>query len=134
MLHLSNFKNISASDPVCSYNASRITRKEDYISMWCTVNYSGNWIPLMEWTSNNGHNAHSDIRYTNSSKSLESMLITQLDVNDGEVTFTCKTSFKPMIENIRTTPQGVVSAANVPHYQHLWNYTVTVSRKYYSCC
>ncbi len=89
-------KRFAASDPVCETNASDSKDdyvEGDYIEMTCTVNYTGNWIPVMEWTRTGGQGIDDHIINTNTSTTVTSSLITQLRSSDNGVTFTCKTTF-----------------------------------------
>ena len=120
----------SGSDPVCDTNASNDCVVEgDYIQMWCTVNYTGNWILVMEWTLNGQipdrptHNTYQPRRVTSS-------LTKQLVSSDNGVTFafTCKMSLNPNSSNNLRVPAQVyrTMATNIPYYQHSWNYTPNV--------
>ena len=123
---------VSDSDPVCRTNASNGGVVEgDYIQMWCRVNYTGNWILVMEWTINRQkpdrptHNTYGSRRVTSS-------LIKQLASNDNGITFTCKMSLNPNVTNNLHVPAqvGKTMATNIPYYQHSWNYTANVSCKF----
>lgn len=122
---------LAASGPVCKTNASASNggiEEGDYIQMWCTVNYTGNWIPVMEWTRSNGQTEDSNITYSYTATTVTSSLITQLNSSDNGVTITCKTSFKPTSTMTSSTRrQGEGHATNVPNYQHLWSFTTNVS-------
>lgn len=82
----------------------------------------------MDWTGNEGQIAEASILYTNTSIKVASSLTMQLTSSDNKVTFTCKTSFKPMSTKISITGKpNEALATNVPHYQHLWNFKFNVS-------
>lgn len=95
--------------------------------MWCEVNYTGNWIPIMEWTRTDGKTIDADIVYINTSTTVTSSLITQLSSSDNGVTFTCKTTFNVTSTKISIIRRpGEIMAPNVPSYQQTWNFTVNM--------
>lgn len=121
---------ITGAHPVCGTNASESNggiMEGDYIQMWCTVNYSGNWIAVIDWTKNDRQMTDTDSIYTNTSTTVTSLLTTQLSSSDNIVTFTCKTTFNETLPKFKTTlkPDDVV-ATNVPGYQFSCNATTNV--------
>ena len=99
----------------------------DYIEMWCTFNYSGDWLFVLECTRNSVQTDNAYIRYKSTYKSREATsFVTQLTSSDNGIIITCKTSLNPNASSNRTAIEGETKATNIPHYQHLWNYSVNV--------
>ena len=120
----------SDSEPVCGTNASNSSFLEgDFIHMWCKVNYSGNYILVMEWTRNDGQTVDTYTRSSRRSSKVTSSLIKKLISRDNNVTFTCKTSLN--LNSTNGIPAGVdiTKATNIIYYQYSWNYTAIVYRK-----
>jgi len=125
-----------ASDPVCETDvrASKgATVEGDYIQMWCTVEYNGNWDPVL---TRNGSFTRTDWETSGMSKSKTSIEVSptiriQSTASDNGVTVTWKTSFNPpsTISSSTQIPDEYV-AANAPLYQHLWNFKANVLCKY----
>lgn len=101
----------------------------DYIQLWCTYNYSGNWMPVMRCTRCDGLNADADIQYPYDPIKATSSLITQLTVheNGAKCTFTCKMSLMPTASENIPEESNKARVFNIPYYKYLWNYTATVS-------
>ena len=99
--------------------------------MYCTVNYTGNWIPDLEWPSSNGRtiDAYMYFVYTNTSTTVLSSITMQLDSSDDGVTFTCKISFRPITTINKTTIPGESLATNIPLYQYVWSVKLNVTCK-----
>lgn len=110
----------------------------DYIQLWCTIEYNGNWLPVTE--QNRSGNRKTDSASSSISTSLTSTTITpsiriQLTSSDNGVTITWKTSFKPTSTMRSTTRKpGEAVAVNVPQYQHLWDIKTSVLCKYELLC
>lgn len=119
-----------ASDPVCNTNTSILNghiAEYEYIQLLCAVNYTGNWIPTMEWLRNNEPTVDADVFYTNTSTNVASSLTIQLIANDNGVSFTSKTTFKPALTRISRTDNAFETfATNIPQYQYFWNFKSNV--------
>lgn len=128
--------NILASDPVCRADAEFLHGgivEGGSIHMWCTVKYNGNCDPEIERNISTERNAvpSSGFSVSDTLKTLSPAITMQLTSSDNGVTFTWKTSFKPPSTITRLSRKsGEVPAANVPHYQHLWNFKANVFCKY----
>ncbi len=83
---------------MCSSNVSEVTMEGSYIRMCCTVNYTGNWTPDLEWSTSNGQTIDANFVYMNTSSTVSSSVTIQLDSSDDGVTFKCTTSLKPMTD------------------------------------
>ena len=84
--------------------------------MTCSVNYSGNWAPVMKWQQDgdpaitNGRVVNNTVPYKSVTYSLT--VPATRDMNGR--TFTCKTYF--MADNRPKTSD----ATNVPDYSYIW--------------
>ena len=84
--------------------------------MTCSVNYSGNWAPVMKWQQDGGP-VITDGRVVSKTvpyKSVTSSLTVQAlrDMNEGR--FSCTTCFSAVNKPPNTT------ATNVPEYRYPW--------------
>ena len=84
--------------------------------MVCSVNYSGNWAPVMKWQQDGGP-VITDGRATNITvpyKSVTYSLTVRATRDINGRTFTCKTYFSA--DNVPKTSD----ASNVPDYSNTW--------------
>src|SRR6218665_851321 len=101
----------------------------DSIEMWCTFNYSGDWPFVLECTRNivQTHDAYIHYRSTYKSMEVTSSFVTQLlTSSDNGIIIACKMSLNSNASNYCRATEGETKATNIPHYQHLWNYSVNV--------
>lgn len=108
------------SKPVC---AARVS-EEYHILVQCSINFSGNWPPKMEWsrqemdgTYNAGHRITSGIDYFNSTEQVSSTL-NAIMYSTKEFFFACKTYFASHIGN------ATMTATNTPDFVFIWNSSV----------
>ena len=94
--------------------------------MWCSVNYSGNLDPVMEWSRSDGTIVYSTVIYTNDTfpQTVTSTSIQMMNYSDNDVLYICKTYFK--IATVDSQREGSSSATNAPDYQAECNLTVNV--------
>ena len=118
----------SESDPVCGSNISNgFVVEGDHLRMWCSVNYSGNLDPVMEWSRSDGTIVYSTAIYTNDTfpQTVTSTSIQMMNYSDHDVLhILCKTYFKIVTDDSQKA--GTSSATNAPDYQAQCNLTVNV--------
>lgn len=109
----------SAADPVCSsnrfYEGKLCANEHDTVELWCSVNYSGSWAPVMQWQLNTETGVIADIQnvtvpYTSV---LYTLALTAHRRMNG-MTFSCITYFSVANKPTNTT------ATNVPEYKFTW--------------
>src|SRR6218665_4104277 len=84
------------SHPSCNTNASSDDyqgRVGDTLLLYCTVDYTGNYSPNMEWSRNDGKSISSMSKDIQRNTSITSTLTLRLNSDDNHVTFACKTAF-----------------------------------------
>lgn len=116
------------SDPQCSDNISvtdsRI-KEFDYAEFRCTVNYSGHWTPIMQWSKEgiamNKPFIDVNINISQDVQQLTSILNLEVRAEDNDALITCNTLFIKTTENVNRT-----SATNIPEYVFSWNATLDV--------
>ena len=114
------------SHPSCNTNASSDDyqgRIGDTILLYCTVDYTGNWSPNMEWSRNDGKMITPTSKVIQHKTSITSTLTLSLNPDDNDVTFACKTSF---IHSTEIEANTESQARKVPTFQFVWNFTVNV--------
>ena len=115
------------SDPVCGSNTSNGSVVEgDHLRLWCSVNYSGNLDPVMEWSRNDGIIVDPTVIYSNNTfpRTVLSSSFQIMKYIDHYSFYICKTFFKkPSVDSQR---EGSSSATNAPDYQAECNLPVNV--------
>lgn len=115
------------SDPVCGSNASNAGVIEgDHLLMWCSVNYSGNLDPVLEWSRSDGNIVYSTVSYCNDSfpRAITSIRSQMINFNDHSVVYLCKTYFTTL--NIGSQHEYSSKATNAPDYNAECKVTVKV--------
>lgn len=102
---------------MCGLNTSGFIAEGDYYQM-CTVNYIGNWIPVMQWTGGNEQNVYAQVLYFNTPTRVTSSIAIRLESSENGVTFTCKTSFDPMATVNGNNRPGEALATR---FQYVWS-------------
>ena len=109
------------SEPVCISNCTLsticITKEFDIIQMTCSVNYSGNWAPVMKWQQDGGP-VITDGRVVNKTvpyKSVTYSLTVRATSKMNGSKFSCTTYFSADNKSPTTT------ATNVPDYIYSWD-------------
>ena len=118
-LHLKS--SILASPPVCqqlgaSSSTSKTLRENDTIEMTCSVDFAGNWAPVMTWTQDDGQTiaggSVSNVSIPNRNVTY-SMRVAATRGMDGK-RFTCRIYFS------RSNKPSTATAQNVPNYNFTW--------------
>ena len=111
----------SASNPICSANSISTNKPIELakIEMVCSVNFSGNWTPVMKWQQEEGSVITAGVVInTVPYKSVTSSLTVSVTRSVTGSTFACTTYF-----NGDNKPSST-SATNIPDYRYKWNYTI----------
>ena len=120
---------ILASNPTCSTNVSFINKTEELevMEMICSVNYDGNWAPVMKWQQDGGPIITAGVvNSTVPYKSVTSSLTVLVTRNVTGSKFSCTTYFT--VDNKPTSsPDNATVATNVPDYTYMWNYTFHIN-------
>ena len=111
------FATLTESDPVCTKSLNSVNRanKFDSFKMHCSVNFSGNWAPVMKWQQDGGPVITVGVvNGTVPYKSVTSSLTVLVTRNVTGSKFSCTTYF------IDNNKPPTTSAANVPVYSYTW--------------
>ena len=115
------------SPPKCKTNASSADyqwRNGDKLLLFCTIDYTGNWSPNMEWSRNDIVNVTLNFKTIQQHTSITSTLTLSLKSDDNGVTFTCKSAIDQRNEIHETR------YTYVPTYIFAWNFTANVLCEY----
>ena len=92
------------------------------VEMACSVNYSGNWAPVMKWQQDGGPVITAGVVCnTVPYKSVTSSLIVLVTRNATGSKFSCTTYFS---EDNKPTS----ATATIPDYSYTWSYTLVPGR------
>jgi len=109
---------------VCGSNTSNGSIVEgDHLQMWCSVNYSGNLAPVMEWSRSDGRIVDSTVIYSNDTFP-RTVLSSSFQMTNYSDHYACKTYFKKA--HVDSQKEGTSSATNAPDYQAECNLTLNV--------
>ena len=110
------------SHPVCvaSISVAQNTVTEyPHLSIWCSISYTGNGIPVFSWTKSNTDKnitVYATTSVTSQVPFTSTSLITQqLQVNDSGITFYCQITFKT---------SNAFQENPVDAYEYMWNFTL----------
>ena len=114
------------SEPNCLSNGafenSLIVKEHDIIELTCSVNYSGNWAPVMKWQQDEGP-VITDGRVVNNAVPYMSVIYSLTVRASRDMTgskFSCTTYFS------KNNKPANTSAKNVPDYIFTWTSLVAV--------
>lgn len=113
--------NISASVPNCHVEGRignetvKLHSTNDSFELRCTVTYSGNWTPSMEWRQEGCQEAlYAGVNTRVENDTVISTLIVSTNATNNFTRYTCTTRFDKRHKPSSTT------ATNVPNYSHIW--------------
>jgi|SRR6218665_1208801 len=112
------------SHPACAANISKAQNKvreqwHPHLSIWCSIRYTGNEIPVFSWTKSNA-DKNIAVNTTTSDTSQvpftsTSFITQQLQANDSGITFYCRITF----QTSNTSQENQVDA-----YEYMWHFTL----------
>ena len=116
---------LAASDPECQLNHN-VTNDTVVVSgelhMWCTVEFRGNWRPLMEWRTDRGvalTTSTTTIHRTNQSTRVVTFTL-QLRARLNGTRIQCVTKFVEGSQELLTRNGTMAPATNAPDHLHIW--------------
>lgn len=122
----------TATDPFCStYRSSNgIAEQDDHVTLTCSVNYAGNWAPVMKWHQDGGSVITVGVvDDTVPNKSVTSSLTVLVSANKIGIKFTCTTYFSDSEGHLINQ----TGANNVPEYSYTWTSSyINVSKPNYN--
>src|SRR6218665_13876 len=110
------------SHPVCvaSISVAQNTVTEyPHLSIWCSISYTGNGIPVFSWTKSNTDKNIAVYTTTSGTGQVPltstSLITQQLQANDSAVTFYCRITF----QTSNTSQENSLIS-----YQYMWHFTL----------
>ena len=107
---------VTGADPLCTVDSNSAAVKEfEYTGMRCSVNYRGNWVPVMTWQQNGRPISTLVVANNTDDNDVVSSSLTVLATrNLTGSTFSCTTYFSA------AKPPQSFYVTPVPDYQFKW--------------